>query len=821
MPNRPPRGTVRTRTFRASVLCAVLASMACSGVFASRRSAAKVSADEGAVSRQPRRTRATAATVLPPRAPNPAEPPDAEPEPIASDSAGVARLIRLAHVWHTVALHHPWVATRGVPWDSALIVAATRVRSATDDAALTTAYARLFANLGDPLTRVEPAVMANPASVAVTTERTGDSIVVIHIAPSAPLDAADSVLVVTTIGRLPTRVVLDLRGAPVTDPLARAVQLEHFLARTGLTDQLLRGTVAAPAERTRRIGVWAPVDDGRGARVFHDGWQQGIEPTYVGHATGSPRIIMLADSGTVLPGVLLALHDAAGATLVADGALRDAAPVQRVRIPISPALVASVRVGELVHGDGSVDVTPDTTVIGASSSDGAMAVAMTVLRATAPLPLAERPLPMLVAPAATPVFYDTTAYPFMGARLLAGFRLWSAMRARHAYRDLYDDDLDAVFERVIPRLEAARSAEDYAKSIAELAASLDDAEGVVKGASYDAVVGTAALPFRLRYAEGRVFLSDIVRDSVTTTLGLVPGTEIVALDGFPTVAWLSEHRRVAPATNDWTRTRLLMQQMSRGRPGDAMVRVRDVNNRERTLSVPRRISYRDALPTTERPLGAPVRLVGEGVGYLDVERLTDATVDSAFATLHSARGVVLDLRGHLTIDDMRLLRHLAAKTRAVVGRAVQRSLASPCQSAIREAVLECPDVRESQSWWRTVDTSALFTGRIVALIDERTQGAMERFALSLEQLTAVTFIGSASAGALSWTTPLSLPGGLTVGIATQEIRRADGGQVQRVGLNPVVDVRPTARGVRAGDDEVLSRAQQWLQQQLEPPRRRR
>ena len=98
---------------------------------------------------------------------------------------------------------------------------------------------------------------------------------------------------------------------------------------------------------------------------------------------------------------------------------------------------------------------------------------------------------------------------------------------------------------------------------------------------------------------------------------------------------------------------------------------------------------------------------------------------------------------------------------------------------------------------------------------------MERFALSLEQMSAVTFVGSASAGALSWVTPLSLPGGLTVGIAAQEVQRADGGQVQRLGLNPGVDVRPTARGLRAGDDEVLNRAQQWLQQQLAPTRRRR
>ena len=98
---------------------------------------------------------------------------------------------------------------------------------------------------------------------------------------------------------------------------------------------------------------------------------------------------------------------------------------------------------------------------------------------------------------------------------------------------------------------------------------------------------------------------------------------------------------------------------------------------------------------------------------------------------------------------------------------------------------------------------------------------MERLALTLDQMSRITLIGSASAGSISPVTPLSLPGGLTVGIATQEWRRGDGAQIQRVGLTPFIDVRPTARGLRSLDDEVLTRALQWMQQQLEPARRRR
>ena len=641
----------------ACAIGALLTTGGCRGFFAlSPREPATTppAADPGRATVRTRGATPTA-PVAPPAVVDPivAEPPDPEPDPAASDSAGVARLVRLAHLWHTVSLHHPAVATRGVPWDSALIIAALRVRSAANDEALSSAYRRMLALLRDPATRLEPSNVADASSVAVTTEVTDDSIVVVRIPTTAALDAADSVLVTSVVERLTSRVLLDLRGGAVREPATRAARLDAFLSRAGLTSALLVGTATGPVERTRRIGTWAAADQLNDQAVLHDGWQQPTARLYSGRATAPRRVLLLADSGTVLPGGLLALHDAGGASLIAEGALRDAAPVSQARVPLSDGLVAVVRTGELVHGDGSIGVLADTTIARSASSadDPARQAALAMLRGSSRLPLAPRPLPVLVPPATTPVFYDTTSYPYMGARLLGGFRVFSAMRARHAHRDLYDDDLDAVFERVIPRLERARSAAEYAKGLAELAASLDDPEGRLTGASAEQVIGEAAVPFRVRAAEGRVFITDIVRDSTTTALALTPGAEITAFDGYPTVAWISEHRRAQPASNEWSRLRAIMQHMSRGAVGDVVVKLRDGSSRERTVTVPRTLAYRAALPTVERPGGEVVRQMAGGLTYVDVERLSEETLAATWPTVLTARGLVLDLRGTLHIDD--------------------------------------------------------------------------------------------------------------------------------------------------------------------------
>ena len=86
----------------------------------------------------------------------------------------------------------------------------------------------------------------------------------------------------------------------------------------------------------------------------------------------------------------------------------------------------------------------------------------------------------------------------------------------------------------------------------------------------------------------------------------------------------------------------------------------------------------------------------------------------------------------------------------------------------------------------------------------------EHTGLFFEAAAGTKFIGSQTAGANGDVTNLSLPGGLYVSFSGHDVRHADGRQLQRVGLVPDVQVRPTLYGIRAGRDEVLDRALAYL-----------
>jgi C-terminal processing protease CtpA/Prc len=140
---------------------------------------------------------------------------------------------------------------------------------------------------------------------------------------------------------------------------------------------------------------------------------------------------------------------------------------------------------------------------------------------------------------------------------------------------------------------------------------------------------------------------------------------------------------------------------------------------------------------------------------------------------------------------------------------------------LRDARALCAVTRETRSRVSRGDTAGHYAGRIVALIDERTAGDMERLAIALDAVARVTFIGSSSAGAPGEVMTVELPGLLEVALPIVEIRRSDDAQLQRVGITPSVEARLTVRGVRSGFDDVIERAQQWLVEQLDPPTRRR
>ena len=269
-----------------------------------------------------------------------------------------------------------------------------------------------------------------------------------------------------------------------------------------------------------------------------------------------------------------------------------------------------------------------------------------------------------------------------------------------------------------------------------------------------------------------------------------------------------------------------MEMIPRGAAGDANYRSRDAANRDHQLTVVRAEANASVLASTERSATSVARELPDGIGYIDLDRANKATLDSALQKFNATRALILDARGmgrgsaNQTATLAAFVQRVSTQLSAVVGKQTVRLASAPCFS-VAPMQSSCAQERRQFDDVISVESLSRYKGRTVLLIDERTQGAFEQFGLALESVAGTTFIGSPSAGASGALTAVSLPGQLTATFSGSEIRHADGRQLQRVGLTPQVDVRPTVKGIRAGTDEVLDRAQLWLKELLDPPARKR
>jgi len=765
-------------------------------------------------------------------------PDTADPGPVTSDSAAASRLLTFIRAWHLLSLHHPAIRERQALLDATFSTLAPVVHRHGDPATLRAVYARLADVFDDPTTRVEPTTSAPdptlPATVAV--ERTLDSILVVRLTSGSRYTDAHAVLLRDALAQAPARVILDLRtSAPDADPDSVAA----FMTRTALAQQLADQPVAVGSWRTRRPGgaIWR-----NGQWMADDGWLV-REPATLTPSRGTGvrppvrRVVLLANANSVLPPELLALRVAGSTsrtTLMTEQTtslpvLHDIHAAPSVRVPVGDDLVLRIRTGELVQADGQSARYPDLLVNGTGAApDGtpALQAALDLLRGTSPLP-------PVIPPGVPQPLRDTSAYPTYGDRILAAATLWSHAQARHAHRDLYDDEVDTEFLRLLPRIESARSAEEYAAALLELTSVFADAQVTLTGDAVDRAVGIASLPFRVQWIDGRALITDVLPDSVTRALGITSGLEVIAAEGYPIGAWLQVNRRAVSAPNDWSRANQLMARLVRGGLGRVLLRVRDPAAREGTregarelqVDVPRREAFRALLPIAERT-GPVVRRLADGIRYLDAQRLAGPWVRDTLAAQRDARAWIIDLRGRLLDSGMvadALLEAVRRNPRVTVALEVHRYRTTPCLAPTpRDATSACDDERATRRRLAVGDTTGQYRGRVVVLVDERTVGAAERLAASLEAVADAMLIGTPTAGSPAETVAIPLPGALTLHLPMHELRRADGGQWQRVGLTPLVEARRAMRSVRTGGDEVIDRATTWLQQQLDgSPRRRR
>ena len=102
--------------------------------------------------------------------------------------------------------------------------------------------------------------------------------------------------------------------------------------------------------------------------------------------------------------------------------------------------------------------------------------------------------------------------------------------------------------------------------------------------------------------------------------------------------------------------------------------------------------------------------------------------------------------------------------------------------------------------------SKTYKGKLVVLVNELSQSQAEYTSMAFRAGDNTKIIGSTTAGADGNVSAIMLPGGLRTMISGIGVNYPNGGETQRIGIVPDIEVHPTIEGITQGKDELLEKA---------------
>jgi C-terminal processing protease CtpA/Prc len=395
--------------------------------------------------------------------------------------------------------------------------------------------------------------------------------------------------------------------------------------------------------------------------------------------------------------------------------------------------------------------------------------------------------------------YNSPEYPEEGVRLLALYRFWNAARYFFPYMNVNDGNWNAVLPEFIPRLINAKDAEQYHLTLLELTTRLHDAH--VGGGSPQLVktLGGRFVWFEAKSVDGKIAVWKLLPSAPPDAGGLKIGDVITHIDGVPVEQRRRNLAKYIAAGNPAVFERKLIAAVLRESADSVTYTIeRDgkvINQRVAMATPPTAPTPNSTFPVTTLARMLP----NSSIGYINMGDINSDQVDSAIAIVKNATGIVMDVRNYPRGTMYQFANFFNPEARPFVKFT---AVDSTYPGAVRW--------RTSLQAGQTGGNRDYYRGRIAILVDERTQSHAEFSVMALRTSPENRVIGSQTAGADGNITRLTLPGGFRTLFTGLGVFYPNGKETQRVGIVPDVEVRPTLNGFRAGRDEVLERAIEYL-----------
>lgn len=365
---------------------------------------------------------------------------------------------------------------------------------------------------------------------------------------------------------------------------------------------------------------------------------------------------------------------------------------------------------------------------------------------------------------------------------------WAVLRHFYPYWEVVNVNWD---ERLLPLLVSALdnngTCEANSMVLRKLFSEIKDGHAQF----FDPKVSLGHIPIAAQFIEGQI----VVIASSTKEANI--GDVIQTINGQSASEWFSEKRELISGSDSWRDFMTVNRFLETG-PQDSIVRLMIENKDGTSKNIALSYTAKDRA-TQSRP--DAITELRPGIWYVDLTRDSKDPIQTKFETLAHAKGVVFDVRGYPTHAAINVISHLINTPEHDHWMHIPYYLAPGA-----------PPAGWTDEGWDLKPEKPTITPNRVFLTDGSAISYADSIMGYIKDKELATIIGSTTAGTNGDVVMVELPSGIRFWFTGMKVTRHDGAsRFHLIGCEPDKVVKQTLVGIRAGRDEVLEAAVQYLQ----------
>lgn len=387
-----------------------------------------------------------------------------------------------------------------------------------------------------------------------------------------------------------------------------------------------------------------------------------------------------------------------------------------------------------------------------------------------------------------------------GLRMLGLIRYWNIIEYFFPSKYLIKENWDDLLREFIPAFAANRTSLGYKLNCLKLINRIHDTHANISGdKELGAYFGTNYTVVKARMIEGKLIATLIVDDDLARRETIQVGDEILTVNGKTIAQCYKEMEPILCASNPSAADRNFASAFLLRGSGDSLVITYNHDRMVKTGSLKLYPMHTvNAAAMKKYYEGPTYKLLNDSIGYITLATIKATDLKTIFKTFENTRGIVIDIRNYPSEFMPFAMAEYIKPTASPFVRFTNGNIDNPGLFTYKYYT---SNGSKNKNYYK---------GKIVMLVDERTQSQAEYTTMALRSAPNAIVMGSQTAGADGNVSMIHFPGGFGSYISGIGVFYPDGRETQRIGIVPDIEVRPTVDGIKKGTDELLEKAMQYI-----------